>query len=104
MKKSLIICVILIALFALSACGIFGNDGGGADNPPAKSTGYKYIVLNDESADITELRSAILNKKGPIGVVTDAEPMGDGEIVIGNTNRDVSARAGAELEKLITNA
>ena len=102
MKKSLIISVILFAIFALSACGIFGGDDGGGVEPPKTNTGYKYIVLNDESVDLTELRSAILDKKGPIGIVTDTEPESSGEIVIGSSNRDVTARAKAELEKLIS--
>ena len=102
MKKSLIFCVIILAVFALSACGFFGGDDGGGELPPPASTGYKYIVMNDESLDLTDLRSAIIDKKGPIGVTDDTEPEAAGEIVIGYTNRDVTARAKAELEKLIS--
>ena len=102
MKKTLIalMLVIVTALTLVSCSGIFdGDETETPDTPEVKK--YKQVVMESTQLDIMSVRSIIFDKIGMIGFVLDYEPAEKYEIVIGDTNRPVTALAKAELEKIM---
>ncbi|MBQ7387191.1 MAG: hypothetical protein IJW03_03395 [Clostridia bacterium] len=101
-KIILVFCItLMVTLLATSCQGIFGGDGD--DKTPNTSGGaYQAIIVESMDIDVNTLRSGVMDKQGPIAMTLDSEPAKNAEIVIGNTNRDITARAKAELEALIS--
>lgn len=103
MKKILIalMLVIVTALTLVSCAGLFGGNGGDDNQGTPEVRKYKQIVIEDEDIDIVSIRSIVFDKIGMMGVALDTEPAADYELVIGDTNRAVTALAKAELEKYV---
>ena len=119
-KTALFLSLLLASLIAFTSC--FGSDtttgqgGTGGDGqhaspdtetPSNDSTPHagvmkiSTIIYSDASLDIFNIRTGIYDIIGIVPIGTDAEPARDGEAVFGNTNRAITDKARAELDKLI---
>ncbi|MBQ7387204.1 MAG: hypothetical protein IJW03_03460 [Clostridia bacterium] len=103
MKKRImiVICVLLLAAIALTSCEALFGDKNTNENNDKK--GFKSVVYVDDDLDLLSIRSKITDITGMIPFVKDGEPHADGEIALGNTNRDITKKAketlSAELAK-----
>ena len=120
MKRTLIISILILSLiFTLCACslpfgdnssdGSAGNGGqsggeqsgnNGNDNNGATG-GYDWIVVDDITLDVVDIRAKIMDLHGIISTVTDAEPAKSREIVLGDADRAVTVAAKAALAEKI---
>ncbi|MBQ7387202.1 MAG: hypothetical protein IJW03_03450 [Clostridia bacterium] len=93
----LLISLVLAAATLCSCAGLFGDDNG-AQNKPSEVV-FNKIITNDSSLDLLNLKSALSDIVGPaITVNSDSSELLDGEIVIGDTGRAITAAAKAALE------
>ena len=106
MKKKLIplILTTIICIMALFSCQIPGmGTGTGTGNGTGDGTieaNIKTIIHADESLDLMELRTALGKIMGAGVRVADDTNASDGaELVIGDTNRPITAAAKSALEK-----
>lgn len=107
MKKTLIalITLVLALMLALTSCeGIFGTTpptgGGGDTQKPADSGKFTRIVYM-QGFDIQNIHSAVRDNYAMLPAMNDSEAAELREIVIGETNRDITAAAKAKLEEYI---
>ncbi len=110
MKKRLVTAILLItALILLSSCNLFVQDkkpGGDGEKSDSIIYGEGYttniIIGSGTSYDLSEIESAIFKAAGVVvGLRNDSSPAAQGEIVIGDTTRQITAAAKAELNKAI---
>ena len=90
-----VLITLLVCTLMSSCAGLFGSgDNGGASDPLANKKQYKRIVYSDPDFNIVDVRSGIMDLLGPIGsVLASDEAEMDGEIVFGDTARQITARA-----------
>ncbi|MBQ7387197.1 MAG: hypothetical protein IJW03_03425 [Clostridia bacterium] len=95
MKKIILTIITICAIsMALVSCeGLFGNDNNGTD-PAGEKQVYRQIIIENTDLNILEARLAITDITGmiPTAVFNDSEKK-DGEIVFGNTDREVTSLA-----------
>ena len=100
MKKILVlICALILIPSVLTSCGgLFGGgDNGGNTGEPDTDEKFKTIVYVDDTLDLVSIRSSVSDVLGVLPTVKDTEPLSDGEIVFGDTNRAVTAKAKSAL-------
>ena len=121
LKKLLCLILIIMSVFALAACSdIFGQGGSEPDNggggneqgnnkPDYSKLVYNRIVYSDESLrkdttdsdkfSLDDLRLLMLDVTSPVSISNTADSAAvAGEIVFGDTDRDITAKAKAKLE------
>lgn len=100
MRNKLLIFVlgIMASVMMLFSCQLpafppIGGGGGG-------DAEYSRIVTESTELDLLDVRNSLSDIIGVILPISpDTEPEADGEIVFGNTNRAITAKAAAELAK-----
>ena len=102
MKKiALSIIAALSLIFALASCN-FTPGGSGGVNPGTDTKYGKIIIASDlDLLDFTDVRNAVFNLSGAVEMVNDEAAASEREIVFGNTNRAITAKAKETLEKTI---
>ena len=101
MKKIFALLVAITLIFALFSCTTDNSDGNGAtqnvnQNGVNQNSTAPQIVINEEiDSDMwTKLYNAIFYEfEAAPRLADDSYPQADMEIVIGNTNRDISTKA-----------
>ena len=87
----------LVVTALLASCQIPGQIGGGVSG--GNDVKYSRIIYADSSLDLIDVRNAVSDiVGGVIPMSDDSEASIDGEIVFGDTNRAVTAKAKAALE------
>ena len=105
LKKILILLVALsLSLVALCSCeGLFGGGGDTPTPPSNKTVSFNKIIVNDTTLDLIELRRELSDIVGPIiNVGTDATAISDGEIVLGESSRPITAAAKDALSSALS--
>ena len=107
MKKRLLslILTLTLVILALCSCEIFSENPNGNDpNKPVTDNGkYSQVVTESLEFDFADFRYEYQQLKGElIATVFDSEAVRAGEIVIGNTNRPITAAAAAALNNEIS--
>ena len=96
LRKTLVLFVtLLLSLVALCSCeGLFGGGGDTPTPPSNKNVSFNKIIVNDADLDILELKNELSDVVGPIiSVGTNDTAISDGEIVLGESNRPITAAA-----------
>jgi hypothetical protein len=104
-KKIFTAVSVLALMLALTACsGMFGGDGG-TNTPPDNTVKYSQIIIESTDFNILDARNAITDITGmiPVMLYNDSTAR-DGEIVIGNTDRAITAAAKKALESAIASS
>ena len=101
-KKILTAVLALGLTLALTACaGIFGGDSG-TNPPPDNTVKYSQIIIESTDFNILDARNAITDITGMIPVMLYNDSVArDGEIVIGNSDRAITAAAKTALQNAI---
>ncbi len=99
MKKTLT-AILIIALSALILTSCFGPDSKKEEEDKSKKM-FTSVVYVDDLDGIISIRSAVTDITGIIPFIKDTEPVSDGEIVFGNTNRPITAAAKTALAEEI---
>ena len=113
MKRFILIIIAALTLLCLVACG--GGGGNNNDDPPVDKPGDKpeqpkdtvteYIAVvrsEDATFDVAAILNAFYQKNGKtITSLLDSNDPIKGEIVLGDTDRDVTAEASGVYESLV---
>lgn len=101
-KLTLFIVALILILLSFTGCeGLLGGEGPNPGGNPVETVAFTRIVLANDKIDVTELRSELIAMNKMLGTVDASEPATDGEIVIGDTDRAVTAQAKAKLDEII---
>lgn len=102
----------LVLCFAMLLTGCEGfltpptndPDNNGSNNtntpPDTEKTAYT-IICNSSDIDLLEVRSKLIEIQGTVSTVADTTELAKNEIVVGDTSRDITAKAKSELASLI---
>ena len=106
MLKKILILFVALSLSLVALCSCEGLFGGGDDTPTPpsnKTVSFNKIIVNDTTLDLIELRRELSDIVGPIiNVGTDATAISDGEIVLGESSRPITAAAKDALSSALS--
>ena len=100
-KVILFLTALILTVTAICSCQIPGMGGAQTGGGETKLE-FKKLVAADGQVDVMELvdiRTTLFNAGYQLSVISESEEQSDGEIVFGDSSRDITAAAKVELEK-----
>ena len=106
MKKTIFALILIFSILCTASCGIIdtppsgdGGENGGSDETPAYTA-----IISDDTDVASDISSAISENLGyTLQVFDTARAEGHGEIVVGKSNRQITASAASALNTELAN-